>query len=129
MTISPLASAALVGFVATTDLDRAAPFYRDVLGLAVALETPQFMVFDSNGTTLRLNVVEHFDPVPFTVLGWQVADIEAAVTALRAVAVEFLEVDGLEQDELGIWTTPGGNRVAWFHDPDANVLSLEQPPG
>ncbi len=129
MTNAPLGSAALVGFAATTDLDRSGPFYRDVLGLTVVFETPQFVVFDSAGTTLRLNLVDHFEPVPFTVLGWRVADITATVVALRAAQVDFLDVDGLEQDEHGLWTTPSGNRVAWFHDPDGNVLSLEEPPG
>jgi catechol 2,3-dioxygenase-like lactoylglutathione lyase family enzyme len=128
MTDSLLASAELVGFAATTDLARATPFYRDTLGLTLVFETPDFAVFDSGGHKIRVSRVETLDPVPFTVLGWQVADIVTVVTGLRAAAVDFLDVDGIDQDDLGVWTTPGGDQVTWFHDPDGNVLSLQQPP-
>jgi catechol 2,3-dioxygenase-like lactoylglutathione lyase family enzyme len=128
MTESILGAAALVGFAPTTDLDRATRFYRDTLGLVLVFDTPDFAVFDSGDRKLRVTRVERFDPFPFTVLGWQVVDIAAAVTGLRAESVDFLDVDGIDQDELGIWTTPGGDQVAWFHDPDGNVLSLQQPP-
>jgi catechol 2,3-dioxygenase-like lactoylglutathione lyase family enzyme len=85
------------------------------------------VVFDLNGTMLRLSEVKTFTPQPFTVLGWAVPDIEAAVRALKAKGVIFNIYDGMGQDALGIWSAPGGTaKVAWFPDPDGNVLSLSQ---
>ena len=75
---------------------------------------------------MRITSVESVSPQPYTVLGWQVDDIEAAVDDLAARGVQFLIVDGLPQDPRGIWTAPGRARIAWFHDPDENVLSLQQ---
>jgi hypothetical protein len=62
----------------------------------------------------------------YTVLGWRVADIAATARGLAGRGVEFLRHDGMDQDENGAWTTPGGDKVAWFADPDGNVLSLTQ---
>jgi len=121
-----LGSSQLVGFVATTDLDRAGGFYGGVLGLAPIYESPIVRVFNANGTKLRVTLVGELVPAPFTVLGWTVNDIEGSVRSLRAKAVAFERFPGMEQDELGVWTTPGGDRVAWFRDPDGNVLSLTQ---
>jgi len=73
---------------------------------------------------LRVTPVPGYDPVPFTIAGWSVPDITAAVRALAASGVTFTRYDGMAQDELGIWTAPGGDRVAWFTDPDRNNLSL-----
>jgi hypothetical protein len=70
--------------------------------------------------------VEHPARAPYTVLGWQVPDILAAVGELEARGVPLLRYDGIAQDELGIWTSPTGARVAWFEDPDGNVLSVTQ---
>jgi catechol 2,3-dioxygenase-like lactoylglutathione lyase family enzyme len=121
-----LGSSQLVGFVATTDLDRAGRFYEGVLGLAPIYESPIVRVFNANGTKLRVTLVDELVPAPFTVLGWTVNDIEASVRSLQAKVVAFERFPGMEQDELGVWTTPGGDRVAWFRDPDGNVLSLTQ---
>ena len=62
-------------------------------------------------------------------LGWTVGDIHAMITDLAGRGVAFERFDGLEQDEAGVWTAPGGARIAWFRDPDGNVLSLTQPTG
>jgi len=53
-----------------------------------------------------------------------VPDISAVVRTLAGRGVQFARYDGLTQDDLGIWTTPGGDQVAWFNDPDGNTLSL-----
>ena len=121
-----LESSQLVAFVATTDLDRANNFYGDVLGLVPVYESPIVRVFNANGTKLRVTLVDELVPAPFTVLGWTVDDIEESVGSLRGQGrrVRALPADGT--DELGVWTTPGGDRVAWFRDPDGNVLSLTQ---
>jgi len=122
-----LGSSDLVGFVATTDLARAKAFYGEVLGLDHVGESPVAQVFDAGGTTLRVTLVDRVVAVPYTVLGWTVVDIEATIRAAQAKGVAFERFAGMDQDALGVWTTPGGQRVAWFKDPDGNVLSLTQP--
>jgi catechol 2,3-dioxygenase-like lactoylglutathione lyase family enzyme len=83
-------------------------------------------VFDSNGTTLRVSPIKELRPQPFTVLGWEVPDIKATVKALVAAGIEFVRVPGLTQDESGIWSPAAGIFVAWFKDPDGNMLSVAQ---
>jgi catechol 2,3-dioxygenase-like lactoylglutathione lyase family enzyme len=121
-----LGSSDLVGFVPVTDLSRARAFYGDVLGLDQVGESPIAIVFDANGTLLRATLVERLTPAPFTVLGWSVQAIEDLVSHLGSQGVVFERFPGMEQDDLGIWTTPGTDKVAWFKDPDGNVLSLTQ---
>jgi len=116
----------LVGFVAITDGARAKVFY-EKLGLTFVSEDPFAVVFDSNGNMIRLTKVNEFRPQPFTVLGWQVSDIVAAVKRLQGAGVTFERYgEFMQQDELGIWTAPGGTKVAWFKDPDGNTLSVSQ---
>lgn len=75
---------------------------------------------------LRVTAVSEVSRASYTVLGWRVTDIEATVQDLTAKGVAFKTYDGMDQDETGIWTTPGGDKVAWFADPDGNTLSLTQ---
>jgi hypothetical protein len=84
------------------------------------------MEFDANDTMLRISTVPHYKAAPFTVLGWQVPDIAVAVRELERRGVKFQKYPGMKQDELGIWTSPTGAKVAWFKDPDENVLSLTE---
>lgn len=114
----------LVAFVATTDLVRARTFYADTLGLTLLEDTPFACVFDAHGTMLRVTPVESKASAVYTVLGWEVPDMAAAVRDLVERGVDMMRVDGIDQDELGVWTTPGGDQVAWFKDPDGNTLSL-----
>ena len=118
----------IVAFVATTDADRARKFYRDTLGLPlVSEELPFALVFDAHGTMLRVTMVKQVAAAGYTVLGWEVSDIEAAAQAMSIGGVHFERYPGLEQDALGIWTAPGGAaKVAWFKDPDGNILSISQ---
>ncbi len=121
-----LASRKLMAFVATTDPERAKAFYHGKLGLPL-IEADQFaVVFDAAGTMLRVAIVQEMTPARYTVLGWHVPDIVSAVNDLQAAGVVFQRYPGMEQDELGIWKAPGGAKVAWFKDPDGNVLSLAQ---
>jgi len=102
-----LASSSLVAFVGVCDPDRAKRFYRDTLGLRlVSEELPFALVFDVQGTMLRVTVVPEVKPAKFTVLGWKVPDIQAAVSSLEEEGVEFQRYAGLQQDGLGIWTLP-----------------------
>jgi catechol 2,3-dioxygenase-like lactoylglutathione lyase family enzyme len=116
----------LMAFVATTDGKRARQFYGETLGLAIVHDDGFALVCDANGTSLRIQKVESLRPQGFTALGWEVADVEATVDGLVARGIEFERFDGMGQDARGIWKAPGGARVAWFKDPDGNVLSVTQ---
>jgi len=118
----------LVCFVATADAERARAFYQDKLGLALVEDNGYSLLFDAHGTPLRLQRVETVAPHPYTALGWEVGDLAAAVRALAAAGVAMARFPGLAQDADGIWDTPDGSRVAWFHDPDGNTLSITQRP-
>lgn len=121
-----LESSHIVAFAATTDLQRARAFYEEVLGLPVTEQNDFACVLDANGTMLRLTAVPEVRQAGYTVLGWRVTDITAAVRGLAAKGVVLLRHDVMDQDGDGIWTTPGGDKVAWFSDPDGNILSLTQ---
>jgi len=125
---SILGGCKVVAFVPTTDPVKARAFYEGVLGLRLAEEDAPFaLVFDANGTMLRVTTVAEHHPDPFTVLGWDVESIDSAVKRLAAAGVAFLRYPGLNDDDpQGIWTSPSGARIAWFHDPDGNVLSLTE---
>jgi catechol 2,3-dioxygenase-like lactoylglutathione lyase family enzyme len=121
-----LSHARVTAFAATTHADRAVAFYRDVLGLTLVYNDDFAVVFDANGTELRIQKVERFTPQPFTTLGWQVTGIEAVVAALGKRGVRFERYPGMDQDASGIWTAPSGARIAWFQDPDGNLLSVAE---
>jgi catechol 2,3-dioxygenase-like lactoylglutathione lyase family enzyme len=121
-----LGSGEVIAFAGSADLGRARAFYERVLGLPVIEQNDFACVFDANGTMLRVTAVGEVARAGYTVLGWRVGDIAATVRGLAAREVSFLRYEGLDQDEDGIWTTPGGDKVAWFADPDGNVLSLTQ---
>jgi catechol 2,3-dioxygenase-like lactoylglutathione lyase family enzyme len=121
------ANAKAITFIITSDRGKAKAFYRDILGFALTGEDDFAAVFDLNGTMLRISEVKDHMAQQFTVLGWEVTDIAAAAKALTKKGVTFNIYDGFGQDELGIWTSPAGEaKVAWFKDPDGNVLSLTQ---
>jgi catechol 2,3-dioxygenase-like lactoylglutathione lyase family enzyme len=125
--MSLLGSEKLMAFAAISDAARAKTFYRDVLGLRFVSEDGYAVVFDSNGVTLRLSLVGKPVIAPYTILGWMVADIAGKVKELEQSGVKFERYSFLEQDELGVWTAPDSTaRVAWFKDPDGNVLSVSQ---
>jgi catechol 2,3-dioxygenase-like lactoylglutathione lyase family enzyme len=121
-----LSEAPLIAFVTTADAGRALDFYRDTLGLRLVSETPFALVFDVAGTMLRVAIAQTVTPAPQTVLGWEVTDIAATVDDLSGRGVVFSRYNGMDQDARGIWTSPAGGRIAWFLDPDGNVLSLTQ---
>lgn len=111
--------------ICTRDRDRAIAFYRDTLGLAFAYEDQLAAVFNVDGATLRISTLPDWTPHEHTILGFCVGDVPATVTALREKGVRFQKYRHLRQDELGICTLPGGKvRVAWFKDPDGNVMSV-----
>jgi catechol 2,3-dioxygenase-like lactoylglutathione lyase family enzyme len=116
----------LMAFLRTADSQRARHFYENVLGLEFVADEPFALVFNAHGVTLRVTKVEALPADSNTVLGWNVADISNMIRSLRSKGVAFERFPGLQQDEIGVWVSPNGAKVAWFKDPDGNVLSLTQ---
>jgi catechol 2,3-dioxygenase-like lactoylglutathione lyase family enzyme len=116
----------IIAFVPTTDAQRARDFYEQKLGLKFVADDAFALVFDANGIMVRVVKLKEFKPAQFTIMGWEVPDASAAVDGLKAKGVVFERYPWAQQDELGIWTAPGGAKVAWFKDPDGNVLSISQ---
>jgi len=124
-------SDSIVAFVPSRNPGKARSFYEGVLGLVFVSEDPFAVVLSSNGVSVRIanvSTVEGFKPAPFTILGWNVDDIRGRVGALSKKGVTFQRYEGMAQDDLGVWTSASGALVAWFTDPDGNVLSLTQLP-
>lgn len=121
-----LANCDVIAFVATTQSEKARAFYCDVLGLSLEEDSPFALVVRAANATLRIQKVQSFQPLPFTSLGWSVKDIRATAEQLIEKGVNFERFEGMNQDDLGIWSSPSGALVCWFKDPDGNVLSLTQ---
>ena len=121
-----LGSTNIVAFVPTRDADKARAFYERVLGLRFVNDDGFALVMDANGIMIRVAKVNELTPAQFTILGWQVSGIENVVRGLQKKGVHFEIYGFFKQDELGIWTAPTGDKVAWFKDPDGNVLSVSQ---
>jgi len=122
-----LAGARPIAMVQTASRKAAEPFYADALGLPRTGDDGFSALFDLDGVTLRLTEIPDYSPPAHPVLGWQVADIEAAVASLTAKGVVMNIYPGMGQDETGIWTAPDGSaKVVFFNDPDGNGLSLTQ---
>jgi catechol 2,3-dioxygenase-like lactoylglutathione lyase family enzyme len=122
-----LAKHKIVALVPIADGDKARAFYVDKLGLRFVSDDGFAIVIEANGNMVRLTKMKEVKPQPFTVLGWEVEDIAAEIRDLRAAGVTFeLFHDFMKQDDLGVWTAPDGTKVAWFKDPDGNILSLSQ---
>ena len=115
-----------VMFVATARPEAARLFYAETLGLRLVADDQFAIVFDLHGTRLRVEKVQAFQPQPHTVLGWRVGSIASTMAGLVARGVHFERYDVLPQDEHGVWTAPGGAKIAWFKDPDGNILSLTE---
>ncbi len=101
-------------------------FYTQVMGQKLLETSPYALVFDEGGTTLRVQIVPDLQAASHTVHGWQVTDIRADIAHLAAQGVTFLSFPHLEQDDMRIWTTPDGHKIAWFKDPCGNILSLTE---
>lgn len=116
----------VVTFLLTQHPDAATKFYRDTLGLSFLRDDGFALVFDIGGIRLRISKVSKFVPAEHTVLGWETNDIAAEVAKLVTKGVAFEHYPNMGQDEQGICTFPNSDKVAWFKDPDGNVLSLSQ---
>lgn len=116
----------LIAFLATTNAPRALIFYRDTIGLTFVADEPFALVFQNESTMVRIQKVDSLTPHPFTSLGWKANDIRNRIKELKDLGVQFEVYDFLKQDSDGIWQTPDGALIAWFKDPDGNLLSLTQ---
>ena len=121
-----LGSTNIIAFVPTKDSEKARAFYEGVLGLRFVKDDGFAVVLDANGIMIRVAKVPQFTPTQFTILGWQVKDIEKVVQGLQKNGVRCEIFGFFKQDELGIWTAPTGDKVAWFKDPDGNILSVSE---
>ena len=121
-----LASGQMVGFVLTRDYQKARAFYEDKLGFEFVSQDQFALVMKAGGHDIRVSKVADFTARQSTVLGWEVSDIEAVVAWLTERGVAFEKYPFIQDKKRGIWTTPGGSRVAWFKDADGNVLSVSQ---
>jgi catechol 2,3-dioxygenase-like lactoylglutathione lyase family enzyme len=116
----------LIGFIPIRDGEQARAFYEGTLGLRFVKDDGFALVFESNGTMIRAAKMKEFSPAQYTILGWQVTGIEKVVRTLREKGLHFEVFGFFKQDELGIWTAPTGDKVAWFKDPDGNILSVSE---
>ena len=121
-----LSNAKIVAFVATADPGRSRAFYEGALGLTLVADEPFALVFNAGGTTLRISKVQSVLPAAHTVLGWGVDDVHRCVEGLSKRGVVFERYTGMPQDEHGVWKSTSGAGVAWFKDPDGNLLSVTQ---
>lgn len=121
-----LGGSRIMAFVPTQDPTKARAFYEGTLGLRFVGEDHFALVFDAEGIMLRVTTVPEFSPTKFTILGWEVPDVDNAVSALQAKGVIFENYGLPDQNQHGIWSAPSGAKVAWFKDPDGNVLSVTQ---
>jgi catechol 2,3-dioxygenase-like lactoylglutathione lyase family enzyme len=121
-----LAASKIIGFVPTKDSKRAREFYEGKLGFQFVSDDPFALVVRAGETMIRVAKVADFAPAPYTVLGWEVKEIEAIVASLKNSGVVFEKYPFVQDQELGIWTAPTGDKIAWFKDPDGNVLSVSQ---
>ena len=118
----------ITAFLPTINPQLSKQFYKDTLGLQLVSEDQFALEFVGNGMTLRITIVNEFNPHPFTVLGFQIHDIKAQVKSLSDKGVQFVKYDHFDQDEWGIWTAPTEAKIAWFKDPDNNLISLTEYP-
>jgi catechol 2,3-dioxygenase-like lactoylglutathione lyase family enzyme len=121
-----LDSAKMTGFVPTTDYDKARAFYEGKLGFKFVSHDQFALVVSVGGHKIRISKMPNFTPLQGTILGWEVDNIEAVVAWLKEQGVLVEKYPFIQDQELGIWTAPGGDKVAWFKDPDGNVLGVNQ---
>ena len=115
-----------INFIATCYVAKARRLYVETLCLTFVSEDQFALVVGANGTMLRIQKVDHVIPHAYTALGWKVSNIKKEVDTLSKLGVKFARYEGMHQDENGIWTAPSKAKIAWFTDPDGNILSLTE---
>jgi catechol 2,3-dioxygenase-like lactoylglutathione lyase family enzyme len=121
-----LSSYSLIGFLLTKDYDKARAFFEAKLGFQFVSVDQYALAMRAGAHMIRISKVSDFTPARNTVLGWEVQDIETVVSWLKQRGVTFEKYPFIQDPEIGIWTAPSGDQVAWFKDPDGNVLSVSE---
>ncbi len=121
-----LASSKIIGFVPSKNSEKSRAFYEGKLGFQFVSDDEFALVLRAGETIIRVLKAKDFTPAPYTVLGWEVSNIETVVDWLTKRGVVFEKYPFVEDKKRGIWTAPTGDKVAWFKDPDGNVLSVSQ---
>ncbi|MGD9981802.1 MAG: VOC family protein [Hyphomonadaceae bacterium] len=121
-----LGSATITALVGTMKPEISKAFYQDTLGLKFIADDTYAMVFEGKNARVRVSRVPAITPAAYAVLAFTVDDIEKVVDGLTAKGVVFARFGFFVQDARGVWTAPDGTKVAWFHDPDLNLLSIVQ---
>ena len=121
-----LASGRMAGFVPTKDYDRAREFYEGKLAFEFVSLDQFGLVLSVVGHKIRIAKIPNFTPLQGTILGWEVEQIETVAAWLKERGVTLEKYPFAQDRELGIWTAPSGDKVAWFKDPDGNVLGISQ---
>lgn len=116
----------ITAFLPTVNSEQSKYFYLNILGLKLVSESDYALEFESQGGKLRVTTVEELNPQPFTVLGFKIEKIVPHVEFLANKGVKFEKYESLDQDDLGIWNSPSKAKIAWFKDPDGNLLSLTE---
>lgn len=116
-----------MAFIPTIDAEKARKFYVETIGLHFVSEDTFALVVRSGNIDVRIVRMGSFSPAPYTIFGWKVPDIHAAVSDLSQLGICFEQYPFLQQNSSGIWAAPdGAGQVAWFKDPDGNILSISQ---
>src|ERR1700678_2583622 len=119
-----LTAGRMVGFLTTTDYEKARAFYEGKLGFEFVSLDQFALALRAGENMIRISKAETFKPAQGTLLGWEVDDVRAAVLWLASREVVTEKYGFVPDQELGIWTAPSGDQVAWFKDPDGSVLFL-----
>jgi predicted enzyme related to lactoylglutathione lyase len=118
-------SKAYSGF-AVDDIGKARDFYWETLGLRTEMLDEQNGLLSlhlAGGRDTLVYLKPDFQPATYTILNFQVDDIDEAVDGLAARGVTFERYEGFDQDDKGIARGNGPN-IAWFKDPAGNILSV-----
>jgi catechol 2,3-dioxygenase-like lactoylglutathione lyase family enzyme len=126
--LTMLSDKTLKAFIPATDAGKAKAFYRDILGLELLSEDEYGMDFDANASLFRISIVRQYNPQPFTIMGWNVPDIFSIIRLLNQRGIYCEIYPSLNQDKSGVWISPAETKVAWFKDPEGNILSVSEHP-
>ena len=119
-----LANAKAFSGFAVKDVGKAREFYGDTLGVETSEEDDVLILHLAGGRDTFVYPKPDHEPANYTILNFPVDDIDAAVEELGRKGVTFERYDGFEQDEKGIARGDEGPKIAWFTDPDGNILSV-----
>lgn len=113
-------------FVPSRNLEKSKLFYTGLVGARVECEDEYALTLRVGDGFVRVVKVEDFQPQPFTVCGIVTDNVGSVARYLIEHGVQMVHYEGMGQDGDGVWEAPSGDRIAWFHDPDGNLLSYTE---